>query len=153
MRASAIAHHLRAPRSRALLVGRGPLRLRQHRRLSSSTTAALKEHDAPKGSDQTSHETTKAWRTGRQHSDAPPSIPHHDASERHRHGWTSVPNRIVDLLDLEIEPGRDKDVIVHGYVRSSRKHKTVDFLDVADGSTTEPLQVVLPKDMAARWEE
>jgi hypothetical protein len=60
---------------------------------------------------------------------------------------TERPRTIAQFL--EWNPQEDvRNVVVNGYVRSVRKSKASQFVDIGDGSTRRPLQAVVPKAQA-----
>ena len=60
---------------------------------------------------------------------------------------TGRPRTIAQFLEWN-PPDDVADVVVNGYVRSVRRSKASQFVDIGDGSTRRPLQAVVPREHA-----
>lgn len=64
--------------------------------------------------------------------------------------YNSATPRIATLLNTPSTSSVRKVVTINGYVRSLRKHRKTCFAALGDGSTIEPLQVVLNPEQTKR---
>lgn len=58
--------------------------------------------------------------------------------------------QIAQLLDWKPESPA-KNVVINGYVRGLRKAKQFRFLSLGDGSSKQPLQAVIPRELAGGY--
>ncbi|KAI9888507.1 MAG: asparaginyl-tRNA synthetase [Vezdaea aestivalis] len=63
---------------------------------------------------------------------------------------STIASLLASRRRAEIPVSSDQAVTINGFVRSVRKQKKVAFAALGDGSTTEPLQVVLSPEQASR---
>lgn len=75
---------------------------------------------------------------------AGPDLPFHSPR---RYLSQNTNGQIAQLLEWKPD-STAKNVVINGYVRALRKAKTFRFLSLGDGSSKQPLQAVIPRDLA-----
>lgn len=65
---------------------------------------------------------------------------------------STQPDSVAGFLEWRPTEGVP-DVNVNGYVRSVRAQKRHHFISLGDGTSTEPLQAVVPADQAEGWDK